>query len=185
MCVDLSHLNRYVKRELYQSAIPAEAVADISATKAKFFTILDAMKGYHQCPLDPESQLLTTFITPHGRYKYLRAPYGISSISEHYNRRMAEALAGLSGYRRIVDDIVIYDQDIAEHANHVRVFLQRCADMNITLNMEKCKFCQTKVTFAGFRLSADGYQIDILQSNGKIGATVKAMKKLISTSWNG
>jgi len=43
MCVDLSHLNRYVKRELYQSATPAEAVADISATKAKFFTILDAM----------------------------------------------------------------------------------------------------------------------------------------------
>ena len=66
---------------------------------------------------------------------------------------MAEALAGLSGYRRIVDDIVIYDQDIAEHANHVRVFLQRCADMNITLNMEECKFCQTEVTIAGFCLS--------------------------------
>jgi len=45
MCVDLSHLNRYVKRELYQSATLAKAVADISATKAKFFTILDAMKG--------------------------------------------------------------------------------------------------------------------------------------------
>jgi len=54
MCVDLSHLNRYLKRGLYQSATPAEAVADISATKAKFFTILDAMKGYHQCPFDPE-----------------------------------------------------------------------------------------------------------------------------------
>jgi len=73
---------------------------------------------------------------------------------------MAEALAGLSGYRRIVDDVVIYDQDIAEHANHLREFLQRCADMNITLNMEKCKFCQTGVAFAGFRLSAEGYQVD-------------------------
>jgi len=39
---------------------PVEALADIST---KFFTILDAMKGYHQCPLDPDSQLLTTFIT--------------------------------------------------------------------------------------------------------------------------
>ena len=98
MCVDLSHLNCYVKRELYQSATPAEAVADISATKDKFFTVLDVMKGYHQCPLDPESQLLTTFITPHGRFKYLRIPYGISSISEHYNRHMADAFAGLSGF---------------------------------------------------------------------------------------
>ena len=29
---------------------------------------------------------------PYGRFKYSRAPYGLSSIAEHYNRRMAEAL---------------------------------------------------------------------------------------------
>jgi len=79
MCVDLSHLNWFVRREQYQSSTPAQAVADIAATKAKFFTVLDALKGYHQCPLDPESQLLTTFITPFGRFKYLQAPYGICS----------------------------------------------------------------------------------------------------------
>jgi len=45
------------------------------------------------------------------------------------------------------------------------VFLQKCADMNITLNMEKCKFCQTEVTFAGFSLSAEGYQIDTSITN--------------------
>lgn len=98
MCVDLSRLNRYIRRERYQSQTPAQAVADIAADKARIFTKLDAMKGYHQCPLDPESQLLMTFITPFGRFKFLRAPYGISSISEHYNRRMDEAFAGLTGY---------------------------------------------------------------------------------------
>ena len=45
------------------------------------FTKLDALKGYHQCPLDETSQLLTTVITPFGRFKFIRAPYGISSIS--------------------------------------------------------------------------------------------------------
>ena len=140
MCVDLSHLNRFVKRERYQSPSPAEAVADMAASNAKFFTVLDARKGYHQCPLDKESQLLTTFITPFGRYKYLRAPYGISSISEHYDRCMAEAFTGLSGFRRIVDDIVIYDSDAVQHANHVRTFLQRCTDKQIALNLDKCHF---------------------------------------------
>ena len=106
MCVDLSHLNKFVKRERYQSPTPAQTVADIAAENAKVFTKLDALKGYHQCPLDEESQPLTTFITPFGRFKY-----GISSISEHYNRRMDEAFAGLSGYRRVVDDVVIYDSD--------------------------------------------------------------------------
>ena len=107
MCVDLSRLNRYVKRERYQSPTPAEAVADISTNEAKYFTVIDAAKGYHQCPLDEESQLYTTFITPFGRFKYLRAPYGLSSIAEHYNCHMAEAFEGLLAFRRIVDDIVI------------------------------------------------------------------------------
>ena len=159
MCVDLSHLNKYVKRERYQSATPSQAVADITAEHARIFTKLDAMKGYHQCPLDEESQILTTFITPFGRFKYLRAPYGISSISEHYNRRMDEAFAGLTGYRRIVDDVVIYDSDTTEHTNHVRQFLQRCSDKHITLNTTKWKFAQPEVDFAGFTLTADGYRI--------------------------
>ena len=50
LCVDLSRLNRYVRRQRYQSSSPAQAVADIAADKAKVFTTLDAMKGYHQMP---------------------------------------------------------------------------------------------------------------------------------------
>ena len=120
MCVDLSRLNRYVKRERYQSPTPAEAVADIVADEAWYFTVLDARKGYHQCPLDKESQAFTTFIMPFGCFKYLRAPYGLSSIAEHYNRRMAQAFEGLHGFQRIVDDVVIYDKDAATHADHVK-----------------------------------------------------------------
>lgn len=60
----LDRLNRYVRRERYQSLIPAQAVADIVTDRAKVFTMIDARKGYRQRPLDPESQLLTTFITP-------------------------------------------------------------------------------------------------------------------------
>ncbi len=160
MCVDLSHLNKYVQRERYQSLTPAQAVADIATENATIFTKLDAMKGYHQCPLDEASQDLTTFLTPFGRFKYLRAPYGISSISEHYNRRMDDAFSGLPGFRRIVDDIVIYDSDPTKHADHVRLFLQRCTERNITLNTSKWIFGQPTVSFAGFILSKVGYQID-------------------------
>ena len=160
MCVDLSHLNRFIIRERYQSPTPVEAVADIAASDAKIFTVLDALKGYHQCPLDQVSQSLTTFIMLFGWYKYLRAPYGISSISEHYNRRMTDAFRGLTGFRRIVDDFVIYDSNISDHENHVKQFLQCSADCNISLNTDKCQFFKRQVIFAGFQLSADGYQVD-------------------------
>jgi len=73
---------------------------------------------------------------------------------------MDQALQGLEGYRKIVDDIVIYDNTLEEHVTHVRQFLQRCRERNITLNAEKFIFGQERVTFAGLQLSAGGYSLD-------------------------
>ena len=147
MFVDLSKLNKFVVRERYVSPTPAEAVADIAAQEAKYFTVIDATKGYHQWPLAPENQELTTFITPYRRFKYLWASYVPFSIAEHYNCRMTEALEGLTGYQRIVDDIVIFDKDPQQHMVHVK---QRCKERQILINKEEWKFCCTEVTLAGF-----------------------------------
>jgi len=80
--------------------------------------------------------------------------------SEHYDRHMYEAFDGLSGFCCIVDDIVIDDSDATQPATHVQTFLQRCAEKNITLNLEKYKFFESSVTFARFQLSPTGYQVD-------------------------
>ena len=112
--------------------------------------------------MDKKSQLLTTFLTPFGCFKYRRAPYGLSSITENYNRRMADAFEGLTEFHRIVDDIAIYDKDETSHKQDVRQFLLRCKERNIFLNREKCKFNLGKVTFAGLQLSSEGYKVDTL-----------------------
>jgi hypothetical protein len=127
MCVDLSKLNKYVKRERYQSPTPAEAVADIVSEEAVVFTKLDARKEYQQYLLNEESQLFNN-IQVFGQFKYCKAPYGISSISEHYNRFMYNAFKGLGGFCRTVDDILIYDSNREHHAAHICTFLQRCAE---------------------------------------------------------
>ena len=160
LCVDFSKLNRYVKREFYSMYTPCDAIADICGKQSQFFTVFDALKGYYQCPLDEQSQLLTTFLTPFGRFKFLRAPFGICSISEHYNRRMDEAFEGLNNYRRIVDDIVIFDENVNDHIARVRKFLHRCAELGISINKDKFNFLKTSVTFAGYELSNQGYKID-------------------------
>ena len=77
------------------------------------------LKGYHQCPLDETSQLLTTFITPFGTYKFLRAPFGFCSISEHYIRRRDEAFLDLKNYRKVVDDKLIFYCDFDSHITRV------------------------------------------------------------------
>ena len=84
ICVDLSKLNKFVKRPTHPGASPKEVVSDIPLHQ-KYFSTMDAIKGYWQVPLAEKSQELTTFITPWGRYKYLRAPMGLSSTGDKYN----------------------------------------------------------------------------------------------------
>ena len=67
---------------------------------------------------------------------------------------------GLQRYRRIVDDVVIFDKDEAQHASHVREFLQRCLEKKITLNTEKWAYARTKVSFAGYLISHNGYSME-------------------------
>ena len=59
---------------------------------------------------------------------FKRAPFGICSISEHYNRRMDEAMARIRHVRKIVDDVIAYDSNYTDHVRHVRSILQRCVD---------------------------------------------------------
>ena len=128
ICVDFSKLNKYVQRDLYSVCTPSDVIADTSSKHSKYFLVFDAIKGDHQCPVDAAIQLLTTFMTPFDRFWFLRAPFGISSLPEQYNRRMDEAFQGLTNHRRIVNDVIIFDENKRTHAIHVMQFLQRCGN---------------------------------------------------------
>ena len=160
LCIDFRQLNQYVKRERYVSPTPHELISNARLEDCRFFTVVDARKGYHQIPLDEESQQFTTFITPFGRYCYLKAPYGISSISEHFNRRMDEALRDLPRVHHIVDDILVASTSWQQHVEDVNRLFQRLRERRITLNADKFTFGQDSVTFAGLRLSRGGFSMD-------------------------
>ena len=93
ICVDLTKLNNSVCRERYPLPAVEQTLAQIAG--ACVFSKLDANSGFWQIPLARESSLLTTFITPFGRYRFNRLPFGISSAPEHFQRRMAALLKGL------------------------------------------------------------------------------------------
>ena len=142
LCVDFRQLNRSVARELYPTKSVLEVWHSIERNEAKVFSEFDAVKGYHEIPLDEESKDLTTFITPFGRYRYERAPFGICSISKHFERRMDESLENLPNIIKVVDNNCIYSKDIDSHVCHVRAFLQRSREKKIHLSKKKFIFAQ-------------------------------------------
>ena len=51
---------------------------------------------------------MTTFVTPFGRYKWLRLPFGLNVSSEIFQKRLNMALEGLEGVMCVADDIIVY-----------------------------------------------------------------------------
>ncbi|EFX65129.1 hypothetical protein DAPPUDRAFT_265179 [Daphnia pulex] len=86
ICVDHTRLNKFVMRPTHPTRrTPREAVAEID-DDATFFSSFYAANGFYQIPLHPDSQHLTTLMTPWGRYRILRASMGLSCSSDKYNR---------------------------------------------------------------------------------------------------
>ena len=165
ICVDLTKLNKFVKRPLHPLSTPREAVSSIPVN-SRIFSTLDAKSGYWQLPLQESSQHLTTFITPWGRFKFLRAPMGLVSTGDEYCRRGDLALQGLDNIVKVVDDILVYDETLEDHADRLRAVLTHCRQHGITINEKKFRCAQDEVLFCGFSLSSAGKEID----PGKVAA---------------
>ncbi|KXJ30128.1 Retrovirus-related Pol polyprotein from transposon opus [Exaiptasia diaphana] len=158
ICVDLTRLNDSVKRERHILPSVEETLAQLGG--AKVFSKLDANSGFHQIPLTEESKLLTTFITPFGRYCYNRLPFGITSAPEHFQKRMSSILSNEEGTVNMIDDTLVFGRNQQEHDERLHKVLKRIEAAGITLNLDKCEFAKTEVTFLGHVVDSNGIRPD-------------------------
>ena len=149
ICVDLRKLNLCLKRETY----PLPTFKEISAKfyGAKWFSKLDAASGFYQIPIEQNSSDLTAFITPYGRYKFLRLPMGINIAPEIYQRKMDELLAGMKGVMCYMDDVLIVGQTENEHDENLRAVLSKIMSSGLKLNKEKCELKKQSISFLGIK----------------------------------
>ena len=157
LCVDLTKLNESVKKEKYAMASVEHILAQL--TGASVFSKIDANSGFYQVNISEESRL-TTFITRFGRFCYNRLPFGITSAPEHFQKRMSQLLDDATGSICIVDDVLIYGKDQAEHDKNLHNVLQKIHSAGLTLNEKKCVFSTNQVQFVGQVISGRGVQPD-------------------------
>ncbi len=81
----------------------------------KWFTVLDGRHGYFQVPLDNESKKIALFITPLGLHHFKHNAMDLISLGYEHIVRGDLALAGVDNVKKIVEDILIYDEDYNTH----------------------------------------------------------------------
>jgi len=59
-----------------------------------------------------------------------------------------------------IDDILIYSNTEEDHANHLRVVLQRLRDHHLYAKFSKCEFWLDSVKFLGHTVSSKGIYVD-------------------------
>ena len=152
LVVDLSPLNEYIERPTHPFTAGMHLIKNLNPN-SKVFCKLDAVLGYFQIPLDEESKKFTTFLLPSGRYRFLRAPMGLSASSDEWCKRSDEALSGIPGVHKLVDDILIEATDYDNLLEKLENVLKRCLESNITISLDKLQIGES-VIFAGYKVSA-------------------------------
>ncbi|XP_056003410.1 uncharacterized protein K02A2.6-like [Ostrea edulis] len=105
LCIDPQALNIALIREHYRLPVLDDILPQLS--KARIFTKLDVKEAFWHVKLNEESSRLTTMITPFGRYRWARLPFGLKVSNEIHQRKLDEAFGDMTGVFSVVDDIII------------------------------------------------------------------------------
>jgi hypothetical protein len=60
-----------------------------------------------------------------------------------------------------IDDILIYSKNEKEHAEHLRIVLQRLRDHKLYAKFSKCELWLDSVKFLGYTISKEGIFVDL------------------------
>lgn len=158
ICLDPKNLNEAIQREHYK--IPTFDELTQNLKDSKYFTILDANKGFWQIRLNEKASKLTTFATQFGRFRFLRLPFGLSCAPEIFQKTFSNAFLGISGIGIYFDDLIIHAKSLEEHNLILKQVLERARDVGIKFNKQKCKFAIKEINFVGHKLTEDGIKPD-------------------------
>lgn len=151
---------RGLNKKLIADKFPLPRIDDIldQLGRAKYFSCLDLVSGFHQIELEEKSRDLTTFSTEKGSYKFKRLPYGLKIAPNSFQRMMSLAFSGLSPAQAFVymDDLIVIGCSSEHMLRNLRDVFNTCRKYNLKLHPEKCSFFCNEVTFLGHKCTDKG-----------------------------
>jgi hypothetical protein len=153
---------RQLNSNTVTDSFPIPRVDDViaDAAKGKIWSVLDMTNSFFHTRVEPESIPLTAITTLFGLYEWLVMPMGLKNAPPIHQRRVTNALRDHIGKicHVYMDDIIIWSETIAEHAEHVRMIMHCMREHGLCLNEKKSKFFLLEVNFLGHHISRRGVE---------------------------
>jgi hypothetical protein len=160
LCIDYRQLNKVTVRNKY----PLPRIDDLfdQLEGAACFSKIDLRSGYHQLRIKEGDVPKTAFRTRYGHYEFLVMPFGLTNAPAAFMDLMNRVFKPFLDKFVIVfiDDILVYSKSEEEHAQHLRMVLQKLREHQLYAKLSKCDFWLDKVHFLGHVVTKDGISVD-------------------------
>jgi hypothetical protein len=159
-CVDYRPLNAVTIKNKYP--LPRIDILFDQLAGAKVFSKIDLRSSYHQIKIKPSDVPKTAFLIRNRLYEYLVMSFGLTNAPAYFMYLINSVfMPDLDKFVVVfIDDILIYSKTEEDHANHIRVVLQRLRDHRLYAKFSKCEFWLDSVKFLGHTISSKGISVD-------------------------
>ena len=113
--------------------------------------------------LDKESRPLTAFCIPEsGLWQFKVVPFGSMTSPACFKRVMERLFTGLIFVSLLIylDDIIVFGKTFDIHLRNLEEVFKRLSEAHMKLNSDKCRLCQSTVSFLGHQVSEAGISVD-------------------------
>jgi hypothetical protein len=160
MRVDYRSLNKITIKNKY----PLPRIDDLldQLRGACVFSKINICSGYHQLKICATDIPKTTFTTRYRLYEYTVISFGLTNEPAYFMYSMNKVFMEFLDKFLVVfiDDILVFSKTKDEHAEHLRLVLQKLREYKLYAKRSKCEFWLKEVTFLGHVVSNVGIAVD-------------------------
>ncbi len=140
-------LNALIKRDRYLILLINEVLAWIQ--DSKYLTRLNIIIMFNKLHMSSESEDLTTFVTFFDVYKYRVILFKLINESAFFQHYINDVLFKYlhKFCQTYLNDILIYSKILKKHRTYVKEVLNKLREVDLQINIDKCKFKIQKISF--------------------------------------